>query len=493
MTNSWNKSELLKRKLALLHEVRRRQCEASYYEFVKEAFTILNPGEEFEDNWHIKYVCDEIQHEAERIIAKIPKQCDVIIINVPPRSLKSISVTVCLAAWIWIHAPHIKHIGSSYSADLSLDHNTYTKTIVESAWYQANWGDEIQISKDQNTKGYFRNTKRGFRSCTSTGGGITGKGGDIITIDDPVNPEYADSDTERERGNRYYDKTLSSRLDNPDIGIHIVVMQRLHENDLTGHLLNKAKEGLRIKHICIPAEVTEFISPPELRDKYSEDGLFFPNRFTRDVLDQLEISAGGLTYSGQYLQMPFTPGGAIINIKKFGWFTMEDVPAGIVWNFAIDSAYTKKLSNDPSGMIAYCVHKNNYYIRSATSVWMEFPDLCRHIRMWVHQNGYSHKSRVLVEPKASGMSVAQQMKETTDINMILDKAPTTDKVLRVQEVTPKVDAERVFLLRGASWVDKFTSQCEMFPNGLHDEYPDCLAIMLSKKVPSRSVRYTFAN
>jgi len=488
--NSTSKSELLKRKLTLLHEERKRQVEASYYEFVKDCFSILVPGEEFIDNWHIKYICDILQAEVHRIVAKIPK-IDDIIINVPPRSLKSIMTTVCLPAWAWMHSPHIKAIGSSYSADLSLDHNTMTKTIIESAWYQGNWGDEIQISKDQNTKGYFRNTQRGFRACTSTGGSITGKGGDIIFIDDPVNPEHADSDIERERGNRFFDKTLISRLDNPDIGVFIVIMQRLHEDDLTGHLLAKQKEGMKWRHICIPAEKTPYITPKSLADNYTKEGLFFPERFSRTVLDRLEIGSGGLGYSGQYLQMPFTEGGGIIDVTKFGWFTMSDLPPNLTWNFAVDSAYTKSKANDPTGIVAYAFHKNNYYIRAVTSDWLEFPALCRHIVFWTRREGYTSKSRIFVEPKASGMSVAQSLKDTTALNMVLDKPPTTDKVSRVQEVTPKVDGGRVFLLRGAAWVDKFTAQCEMFPNGIHDEYPDCLAILLSKRVITRQARYTF--
>lgn len=456
---------------------------------MKDAFTILNPGERLVDNWHIKYICDILQAEVDRIIAKRPKQEDIII-NVPPRSLKSIMTTVCLPAWAWIHSPHLKCIGSSYSADLSLDHNTMTKTIVESDWYQNNWGDTVQISKDQNTKGYFRTTARGFRACTSTGGSITGKGGDIIFIDDPVNPEKADSDVERETGNKFFDKTLSSRLDNPDIGVFIVIMQRLHEEDLTGHLLKKQEEGMRIRHICIPAEITDFVKPKALLLNYT-DGLFFPQRFSRQVLGNLEIAMGGLTYAGQCLQMPFKEGGAIIDVTKFGWFDMADLPAGLIWNFAIDSAYTKAKHNDPSGIVAYAVHKNNYYIRSVTSDWLEFPELCRHIVTWTAQQGYSNQSRIFIEPKASGMSVAQSLKATTHLNVVIDKAPTTDKVSRVQEVTPKIDAERVFLQKGGAWNDKFTSQCEMFPNGVHDEYPDCLAILLSKRVSGRKQRYTF--
>lgn len=471
-------------------EERKRQCEASYYEFVKEAFELLNPGETFEDNWHIRYVCDTIQREIERVIAKIPKKYDAIIINIPPRSLKSISVTVSLCPWAWIHNQSFKHIGSSYSADLSLDHNMMSKIVIESDWYQSNWGEKVEISKDQNTKGYFRSTQRGFRACTSTGGTITGKGGDIITVDDPVNPEYAFSDIERERGNRYFDTTLSSRLDNADIGIHIVVMQRLHENDLTGHILSKVEDGLRVLHISIPAELSPAVIPAELSANYSDDGLFFSRRFSRDVLSRLEIQMGGLAFSGQYLQMPFSEGGGIINVSKFGTFQMDDLPSSVVWNFAVDTAYTKKLTNDPSGIIAYAYYKNNYYIRSVTSDWLEFPALCRHIVKWTADNGYSARSRIFIEPKASGLSVAQALKEETGLNVVIDKPPTTDKVSRVQEVTPKVDAGRVYLLKGAYWTDKFKTQCEMFPNGLHDEYPDCLAILLSKRVVTGSVRWS---
>ena len=487
-------NRLLTRELVLLRELRRRQCTRSFYEFVLDAFRALYLEDVLVPNWHIRYLCDEvIQPAVMRVIAGKRKQKDIII-NIPPRSLKSFICTVCLPAWAWIHKPSLKFIGTSYSGDLSLKHNIMTKEILTTPWYQNNWGKHVQLASTLNTKEYFETTMRGFRTCTSTGGAVTGTGGDIIIVDDPINPRRAESTVERESANRYFDTSLTTRLDKPGIGLVIVVMQRLHQYDLTGHLLKKASE--KYQHVCIPAELTETLHPPELADFYSEDGLFFPARFSRAWLESMKVDMGSREYSGQMLQSPKIEGGGIVQASWFKRFRMAEINESTIrWNFVADTAYTEKKVNDPSAIMSYGSDANgNVYIRAFSRVYHELPKLVRHIKTFTGQNGYTNRSRIYIEPKASGLSAIQQLRYSTRLNIVIDDPPKDDKVSRISDVSAMIEAGRVYLLDDAHWVDDFLEEVEVFPNGKHDEAIDLLSMALKKvdrKTRQSRLKYTF--
>lgn len=487
-------NRLLSREVVLLRELRKRQCTRSFYEFVLDAYRALFLDDQLIPNWHIQYLCDEIQTAVEGVIGRKKKKYDLII-NIPPRSLKSFICTVCLPAWAWIQKPNLKFIGASYSGDLSLKHNIMTKEIITSQWYQKNWGKHVQIANTMNTKEYFETTMRGFRACTSTGGSVTGTGGDIIIVDDPVNPKKAESDVERETANRFYDTSLSTRLDQPGIGIFIIVMQRLHQYDLTGHLLKKSPE--KYKHICIPAEERDNISPPSLEKYYTDDPsggsrLFFPARFSREWLDSIRSDMGSREYSGQMLQSPRLDGGGLVNASWFGRFRLNEIPNDVRWNFVIDTAYTEKKVNDPSAIMAYCEYNDNFYIRGFSRVYFELPRLVKHIGNYTKEMGYSSRSRIYIEPKASGLSAVQQLRHSTRLNIIIDDPPKDDKVSRISDVSAVIEAGRVHLLEDASWVDDFLEEVEVFPNGKHDEAIDLLSMSLKKFQKSRKkIKYSF--
>jgi len=293
----------------------RLQCEKSYYHFFQQAWKILEPETKLDKNWHIKYLCDILQEEVERIVARKPKDKDLII-NVPPRSGKSYVVTVMLAPWIWTRYPWMKIINSSFSMELSTKLCLDSRRLLLSEWYKNYWGKKFHLSTDMNVKSWYENNRGGMRKSTSTGAQITGTGADIIIVDDPADPEKAESEVERETVKRYYGKTLYSRLNNQIIGLRVIIMQRLHEEDLTGHLIENERDSYR--YICIPAEITDHIHPRNLIENYV-DGLFFPARFSRDILDQAKLSTnlGAYGYSGQMLQQPSPPEGGLF--KRCWW------------------------------------------------------------------------------------------------------------------------------------------------------------------------------
>ena len=216
----------------------KKLCEMSFYDFFKKAWHIVEPSIPLSTNWHHKYLCDTLQKECERIIEGKNKTKDIIV-NVPFRSTKSLLVTVMFPVWCWIKDPRLRFITASYSASLSIEHATRSRDIIFSEWFKERWGEVFVIKKDQNLKERYENTHLGVRRATSVGGTVTGQGGDFLIVDDPVSPQNAASNTERENANEWYRTTFYSRLNNPKTGVRIIIMQRIHENDLSGFLLDR--------------------------------------------------------------------------------------------------------------------------------------------------------------------------------------------------------------------------------------------------------------
>jgi len=465
-----------------LKEVQKELYKKSFYEFSLDAFKALHNGQELVPNWHIKYLCDRLQKEAYRIVEN--KERDKhLLINVPPRTLKSELVNVFFSVYCWILKDSIQFISSSYSASLSITLSTQARRLLESDWFKEYFPD-IELSKDENTKSRYTNTNSGLRYSTSTGGTVTGMGADIIVIDDPQNPQLARSDVERENANRFFNETLRSRLNNPDKGVFIVIMQRLHEQDLTGMLLDKEPENW--EHICLPAEVSDLVKPIELKQFYT-DGLLFPKRLSKSTLDSFKLGLGSYGYSGQYSQIPSPDQGGIF---KGDWFNIiKRLPENInsdslKWDFYLDTAYTNKQENDATAMMCAAFHNNELYIREVKAVRLEFPELIKEIQAFTFSNGYTNRSRIYVEPKASGKSIVQMLKRSTGLNVIEDKPPSQDKVSRASSISAFVESGRVNLLDGR-YIDSFLNELKAFPNGSHDDQVDTLVMAIDRNTNRR--------
>ena len=465
-----------------LREIQKELYKKSFYEFSLDAFKALHNGQELVPNWHIKYLCDRLQKEAYRIVEN-KKRNKHLLINVPPRTLKSELVNVFFSVYCWILKDSIQFISSSYSASLSITLSTQARRLLESDWFKE-YFPGIQLSKDENTKSRYTNTNSGLRYSTSTGGTVTGMGADIIVIDDPQNPQLARSDIERENANRFFNETLRSRLNNPDKGVFIVIMQRLHEQDLTGMLLSKEPENW--EHICLPAELSDLVKPKELKQFYT-DGLLFPKRLSKSTLDSFKLGLGSYGYSGQYSQIPSPDQGGIF---KGDWFNIiKRLPENInsdslKWDFYLDTAYTNKQENDATAMMCAAFHNNELYIREVKAVRLEFPELIKEIQAFTFSNGYTNRSRIYVEPKASGKSIVQMLKRSTGLNVIEDKPPSQDKVSRASSISAFVESGRVNLLDGR-YIDSFLNELKAFPNGSHDDQVDTLVMAIDRNTNRR--------
>jgi len=456
------------------------ECRRSFFYFIKIFWDVII-AETPVYNWHIQYICKELQDLAAHIVKRQKKPYDLII-NIPPGTTKSTITTIMFPAWLWTQDPTLRVITNSYSSDLSIEHAVKSRDIILSDKYKRLFPN-IVLRRDKAAKSSYENTYTGARYTTSTGGTITGKHAHLIINDDPLNPSQAVSDAERETANEHT-KTLTSRKVDKANTPTITIMQRLHEMDVTGYILSK--EGKKIKHICLPAELSEHVKPAELRNNYI-GGLLDPVRLSREILDEQKTDLGSRGYAGQYEQCPVASGGNIVRNEWFKYIAPDDfnrLRRKEPIHFFVDTAFKEEekkrksgeARNDPSGIIGTCRIGNDMYITCATSVYKEFPDLIRFIQLYVKSNGYTDGSSIRIEPKANGISVVHQLKESSALNVCEIKSDLIkeSKETRLTSISPKIECGRVYLVAGA-WNDAFVGQVCGFPNKPHDEYVDLLS------------------
>lgn len=462
----------------LARDIRREVLKDNYFEFFKFCFEILHPSQKYEDNFHVKYLCDLLQDEADRILRFEEKDKDILI-NIPPRTSKSLITSVCFQPWVWIKNPSKKFICVSFDDQLSLLNSQLSRDIIAHPKYQELFGDCFVVRNDIDSKGYWANNYGGYRLSRSTGSNITGYSCDFAIIDDPDSVGKVTSKVERDKTHIYYFSALYNRLTPPNLGIRVLLQQRLHEEDLTGAVLKR--QGSDYIHICLPAELTDDVKPAKLREYYV-DGLLDPKRLSRKILDGFKKTLGTKVYTGQYLQMPSPDEGGIFKkdwldiISPIGLFRdSENNPI----HFFLDTAYTEKQTNDPSAILTCYVRENHLYILDVHEVWLEFPELIKHIQQHVQAYQYSSNSKIFIEPKASGKSLTQQLRNSTNLNVIELEPPKDSKVTRANSVSAIVESRRVKIIDGA-YVDNFISQLISFPYAKNDDMTDVFVYSVAR-------------
>jgi len=441
---------------------------------------VLEPTTPLELNWHHGVIAQALTAHTQRILTQTPKAdggheyaSKDLIINVPPRTTKSMLVTVMWPVWAWTLNPSMSFLTVSYSGALATKHARLSRTILQSPEFEEAFPEAVTIKTDQNVKSHYENTVGGERYAIGLGGSATGSGGDVIIVDDPTNPKEAASEKERENANTNYSETVYNRTRNPKTAVRVIIMQRLHEDDLTGYLLNKSPD--KYFHICFPAEKCDAIKPSKWAEKY-ENGTFWPSRFTPALLDDYKTALGSYGYAGQMQQQPSPSEGGLLRKHWFNIYTNVN-PKAIV-NVYIDPAYGAKAQNDATALLACYEENGNYYILRSEAVRYEFPDLVSYIPQFCRDVGCDARSRIEVEPKASGKSIVQVLKKQTGLNIMEGFNPTKDKVSRVQDISPIVESGRVHLMLGA-WNDAFLNEMAIFPNGAHDDRVDTLVMALN--------------
>jgi predicted phage terminase large subunit-like protein len=444
-------------------------CKRSLFYFVKEFWGEIIP-ETPVWNWHIEYLCEELQEMITKVKKREDKDHDLII-NIPPGTSKSTIATIMAPAWAWAIDPTLRVLTVSYSASLSTDHALKSRDIIRSEKYRAYFG-EIQMRKDQDNKTHYKNTAGGERYATSVTGTITGFHAHVIIVDDPLNPKEAASEADRLTANSFMDVTLSTRKVSKSITPTILVMQRLHQKDCTGNWLEK--EGKIIKHICLPGELSKDVKPLELKERYT-NGLLDAVRLNEKDLKELKVNLGSYGYAGQIMQIPAPDGGGIwkkwLNVMPDNEFPKDSdlKELGSDW----DLAYTEKETNSASAYITAGKLEKNAYITDLGFIWAEFPQLIEYMKKRV----FPH----YIEAKASGKS-AQQTLRRMGIPAIEVNVKGGDKIGRANVATPFAEAGMVFIKQ--SLVDKLYHDSKqgilMFPNGEHDDLQDALVQSINR-------------
>lgn len=327
-------------------------CRQNFSVFYQRAWREMEPSE-YTHNWHV----DCIAYYLEQVHLGFIKR---LIINVPPRTGKTLLANIAYSAWLMGRDPGMRIIGVSYGQRLSEKIGYKTRQLMESAWYREVFPD-TKIDPYQASKINFMTTRGGGRFSTSVGGTLTGEGGNCIILDDPMNPAEAVSEIERINSNEWIDGSLFSRLNNPRDDKIVVIMQRLHTEDTTGYLMTKSPDWV---HLKLPAQTDEKIELEFNGRLWEYEGLLWPDRLSQDVLNELESNMGAYTFAGQYMQSPVPIGGGEFKRDYIKWFRLDDFnPRGCNIYITVDPANSKKKNSDYTAMCVWALAPDqNYYV-----------------------------------------------------------------------------------------------------------------------------------
>ena len=332
--------------------------EGSLYEFFKSSCPYIEGNMPYVDSWHIKAIAEHLEAVYRRQIKKL-------IINVPPRTGKTNLISVAFPAWVWIHNPSERFLTVSCVNSLSLEHAQKNRALLESNWYQDNWGYRFPLLRDQNVKSFFQNTKTGYRQSTSVVSKTVGKGGSIIIIDDPNDPGDL-SEVKRENVINWWTQRMSTRSNNPANDCRIVVQQRTHENDLTGYIRKNDSEGDWVelvlplefeekrKCITVPLGIDQVI----WEDPRNKEGEVINDlRFGEKQVSELKKLLGSYGYAGQCQQRPSPIGGGIIKKK---WFKFWTSPIKPKFDYILQS-WDTAISDEPTAAYSACTTWGVFY------------------------------------------------------------------------------------------------------------------------------------
>ena len=396
-----------------------------------------------------------------------------LIINIPPRYGKTELAVKCFISWCLAKNPQSKFIHLSYSDSLALDNSSQTKEYIESDSFQRLW--QMDLKKDAQSKSKWFNEFGGGCYATASGGAITGFGAGVadskqfsgaIIIDDPLKPDDAFSEVKRNAVNDRFNNTIRSRVNDRNTPI-IVIMQRLHEDDMSGFLLNGGS-GDDWTHLCLPA--LDKTNNPLWEDKHNFE-----------ELERLR-QADRYTFAGQYMQTPAPDEGGEWRKDWFQIINKAELPANIIWNMYVDGAYTKDTANDPTGIMIVGKSGNNLYIHSSIDKYLEMPELIKFIPNHIQATGLKI-SVCYVEPKASGKSIVQLLRQGTGLNVseIRSDLVRVSKIERARTTSPYIEGGRVFLVKG-TWNENYLQQIATFPNAKHDEHIDLTAYAIDNEL-----------
>jgi predicted phage terminase large subunit-like protein len=435
--------------------------------FVRKCFETILPGTPYLPNWHINAIIYQLMRvqggETSRLL-----------INQPPRSLKSICVSVAHVAWLLGHDPARRIIVVSYANELAAELHRQFRMVIDAPWYRALF-PAMRPAKDTGTE--LVTTRGGSRYATSVGGTLTGRGADLIVVDDPLKAEEAMSEPARRRVIDWYAGTLVSRLNDKKKGPIIVVMQRLHENDLAGHLLEQGGWC----HLDLPAIAVEDSVIPIGRGQAitrRTGDVLHEARENKEALDRIKAEIGSLMFSAQYQQRPVPLEG---NIVRRDWFRFDDqLPQPSPHDRVVQSwdiAMTTGEANDYSVCTTWRMVGSDYYLVDVFRDRLPYPELRRKVASLAAKHG---AETIPIEDAGPGMALLQDLRRELPPGMPrpIGEKPEGSKTDRMVAQTAKIEAGHVHLPNQANWLDGFLLELLAFPRGRHDDQVDSISQFL---------------
>ncbi len=446
-------------------EAERVLCARSFAYFIRRAWPHIIP-DQYQHNWHIDAIAEHLEAVNAGEITRL-------LVNVPPGSSKSTIIGIMYPAWLWgpDKKPGTRYIGAAHEQGLAVRDNRIMRELVRSEWYQRLW--PLALQGDQNEKLYFENEHRGFRQACAVRS-MTGRRGHIVAWDDPLSPEKAHSEPGRDEAIRVLSETVPTRLNDPKTSSIIVVMQRLHEQDPSGHII---ANDLGYDHLCIPMEYdpsrAKATSIGWTDPRKAEGELMFPDRFPAEVIARDKAAMGAYAWAGQMQQRPTPAGGGVF--KDDWWRYYTSLPP-LDWRM-IYADTAQKTGQDNDFSVFECwgrSHTGQAYLLDMIRGKWEAPELLVQARAFWHKHSMSPGTGALramkVEDKVSGTGLIQTLRrEGIPVQPIQRH---NDKLTRAYDAAPFVESGNVYLPQDADFLSAFLQEASAFPNGAHDDQLD---------------------
>lgn len=434
--------------------------------FLSRVFSTLCPGQCFEAGWPVAAMA----YEVERVLRGEERR---VIVNLPPRSLKSIAFSVALPAFALGLNPRLRIICVSYSIELAKKLANDFRAVVESDWYRRMFPGTRIGSKNTETEIEF--TERGYRLAVSVGGTLTGRGGDLVIIDDPIKPTDALSETTRKSVNDWFLNTLLSRLDNKVTGRIVIVMQRVHVDDLTGFVLAGPENWTVLKLPAIAESGQRVPIGPGRYHERQPGEVLWPERQPLHALELQRLQLGSDIFAAQYQQEPMPPGGAMI---KRAWLKRYRTLPPRTWSSRVvqswDTASKGGAENDWSVCTTWLVHERQFYLVDVDRGRYDYPELKKRALDLADRH---RPTSILVEEAATGTALAEELRRMGRVAISI--RPEGDKIARMSIESAKFESGLVHLPEAAPWLADFEAELFAFPGSRYDDQIDSVSQALA--------------
>jgi predicted phage terminase large subunit-like protein len=438
----------------------------SFGAFTYQAFEALNPGQRLITNWHIDAICYHVQ---KMVTGEAQKRLNL---NLPPRTLKSFIVSVALPAWLLGRNPGTRIICASYSDELSTKFSRDCRALLETPFYKRAFPG-TKLNPKKAAEGEFETTKRGSRLATSVGGTLTGRGGEVLIVDDPIKANDAESEVARKAAIEWFRNTALSRLDNPAESLVYIAMQRLHVDDLSGILIEQGWPKLVLPAIALEA-ADYLIGEDEVYHRPAGQ-LLQPMRDSFEAIEELKLGVGSRVFAAQYQQNPTPADGNMIKAAWLGRYdTAPDRQSFERVVLSCDPAGKAGIHNDYTAIAVVGVQKQALHVlevsRGHWTVMKMREQIIALAAEW-------RVDLVIVEDTSSGMGLVQLLKEEPHLDVV-GRKPDTDKQTRMSRQQGRFEAGRILLPQEARWLADFENELLAFPSGRYDDQVDALLLFL---------------